>query len=469
MTFQEEQDKLLNTILNNLWFKYWKSENIEGKINERGEALELYITADCNQQCKYCYLWKYKDRLYPEGYRDYDLVTHNCRMLFEWLLENNYTKFKNIDIFTGEISGTKLSNDIFDIILEYIKKGITINQITYPTNGTFLLDPQKEQITAEYIQKFKDVKCRLCYSFSVDGMIVDKMCRPLRSPELEEKRDNAYYEKLFKWAEKYTFCFHPVLAAKAAKHWVENFDWWVDECAKRQLNFPERVGVLEVRNNDWATEDIKALLKVYDHVIDYMKTLDEYKNPDGTLNKEAWVRKIFFNKGISGSINITLQPAGPRIGCTNPRNLTVRLGDLAICPCHRTAYEELLYGNFEVKDNRIIGIKAKNVTMAMKMLTSDIRTSFIGCDTCDFKHSCYMPCLGACKEYKNDPFIIEESVCTMLKAKYYHLNKVYTEMGLFDTYKEMLAKDPTLSRKIYERTVASCDAILKHKEFEIYE
>lgn len=469
MTFQEEQDKLLYTILNNLWFKSWKSENIEGKINEKGETIELYVTADCNQQCKYCYLWKYKDRLYPQGYRDYDLVIHNCRLLFDWLLENSYTQFKNIDIFTGEISGSKLSNDLFDVILEYIGKGIHINQITYPTNGTFLLDPKKEQITADYIEKFNKVGCRLCYSFSVDGIYVDKMGRPLRSSELEEKRNKQYYDKLFDWAEKYTFCFHPVLGAKVAKYWVKNFDWWIEECEKHQFNFAERVGVLEVRNNDWTTEDIKELLKVYDHVIDYMKNIDEYKNPDGTINKEAWVRRIFFGKGISGSVNVTLQPAGSRIGCTNPRNLTIRLGDLAICPCHRTAYEELLYGNFEVKDDKIVGIRAKNVNMAMKMLTSDIRTSFIGCDTCDFKLACYLPCFGACKEYKNDPFIADETVCKMLKAKQYHLNKVYTDMGLFETYKEMITADQTLSKKAYERAVAARDAILKHKELEIYE
>jgi len=38
----------------------------------------------------------------------------------------------------------------------------------------------------------------------------------------------------------------------------------------------------------------------------------------------------------------------------------VRLGDLAICPCHRQAYDEYLYGHFVVENNRITGIKANN-------------------------------------------------------------------------------------------------------------
>jgi len=43
------------------------------------------------------------------------------------------------------------------------------------------------------------------------------------------------------------------------------------------------------------------------------------------------------------------------------RMICVRLGDLAICPCHRTSYDKYLLGKFEVKDNQIIGIKANNV------------------------------------------------------------------------------------------------------------
>ena len=48
------------------------------------------------------------------------------------------------------------------------------------------------------------------------------------------------------------------------------------------------------------------------------------------------------------------------IGCTCATDLTVRLGDLAICPCHRTSYNKYLYGKYVIENEEIIDIEAYN-------------------------------------------------------------------------------------------------------------
>ena len=43
MTYQEEKDKILYNILDNLWFKHWKVNDIEGLINRKEYTVELYV------------------------------------------------------------------------------------------------------------------------------------------------------------------------------------------------------------------------------------------------------------------------------------------------------------------------------------------------------------------------------------------------------------------------------------------
>lgn len=102
------------------------------------------------------------------------------------------------------------------------------------------------------------------------------------------------------------------------------------------------------------------------------------------------------------------------------------------------------------------------------MLTADVRTSVIKCDTCDFNVYCMKQCWGACKEYNNDPFIPDDNVCEMLKAKIYHLVKRYNEMGCYKVFED-LYKEGKISDVEYKNTIKHRDNILKHKEMEKYE
>ena len=50
-------------------------------------------------------------------------------------------------------------------------------------------------------------------------------------------------------------------------------------------------------------------------------------------------------------------------GCTINRALIVRMGDLAIVPCHRTSYDQFLLGYFNVENEKIVGVTAKNIQL----------------------------------------------------------------------------------------------------------
>ena len=80
--------------------------------------------------------------------------------------------------------------------------------------------------------------------------------------------------------------------------------------------------------------------------------------------------------------------------CTIATHLCVRLGDLAISPCHRTGYEKNIYGYFQVENNRIVGIKANNPYMAMRILFGNNTICSPKCDTCDFNKFAYKVALA---------------------------------------------------------------------------
>jgi hypothetical protein len=81
--------------------------------------------------------------------------------------------------------------------------------------------------------------------------------------------------------------------------------------------------------------------------------------------------------------------------CSVADHLTIRLGDLAICPCHRTAYNKYLYGKFVVENDKIVDISAINTQMAIRILFANNKIASFGCDNCIFSEYCIKVCFGS--------------------------------------------------------------------------
>ena len=119
-------------------------------------------------------------------------------------------------------------------------------------------------------------------------------------------------------------------------------------------------------------------------------------------------------------------------GCTVGNTLTVRLGDLAICPCHRTAYHKFIYGKFKVENDKIVDIIGNNPVMATRILLANNLNASLKCDVCRYKGFCLQGCFGSQIESTGDPFMPIPNVCDFFSGKFNHLVQKYISMGFLE-------------------------------------
>ena len=447
LTFQEENNEILEDIITSL-MKEW-----EGK-SKKDRFLELYITADCNQRCDYCYLVKYGDQLYPKELRDSKQIIHNLRLLLDYLLKNNNIPWR-IDLFSGEILGTKLGNQVFDVLLEYIQKGFSIKQILIPSNMSFCLTEKTMYVVDDYIDRFYDLYCAVIISCSMDGLIVDKINRPfIKNTEVLKNSD--YYKRIIGFCTRHEYGYHPMIAANSLEYQKENYKIWLDIL---HHTFPDEdefkrtfghVMQLVVRNNDWTDDYIKQYIDWLNFLIDTDKK-EYFDNNNKTLLDSLYTEKV--NDFLA--LNYCPYQVGEfrNFSCTIGHMVCVRLGDLALCPCHRTSYDKYLFGKFTVKNNEIVGIQANNVQLASAIyLTNTLIKP--KCNDCPISLMCMKGCLGCQYENTNDIFYPVESVCKLFKVTYLFLNlkfqKMMKEDNITITLYPALMKLNTIIHKLLE-------------------
>lgn len=431
--FQQEQDHLLETILDARFFNTWHFKDFSEQNDVPIGNLELFITSSCNQECEYCYLVK-NSELYPSEFNKHDLIMNNMKILFDWLIENNY-HIPTLDLFTGEIWFNKWGLEVLDLIYEYVvNKGLWIDGIMIPTNASFLHDEQQTIEIQNRINAFTKRGIIFKFSLSIDGKFVEEETRPLKNGKTF-KKDDEFYEKVFLFAKHNNFGFHPMLSSLSSKRWIDNFKWWKTMLQKYQLPF-NYLMLLEVRNNDWTQEAIEDYKKFVKFLVD--DAMIYYNNDIASFCEDIFCVSQTYpmdnSKQLWGSETSYMpfcfgDEKGVH-GCTIASHLTVRLGDLAICPCHRTAYNKQLYGYFKVEDNKIIGIKANNPHLAIHILMTDRNYSTIGCDSCTFSNLCLGTCKGQSIEGTGDPIHNDPTVCNFLKQKYAYMFDLYEEYGI---------------------------------------
>lgn len=430
--FQKENDQLLYTILNERFFKPWSNSN--SKLWQTA-GMELYITNKCNQHCEYCYLYN-NEKIYPSLGNNSTNIIHNLKIFLNWLLENNYS-IPNIDLFSGEIWHTQLGRDCLQTILEYTLKGLKIDKINIPTNGTFILNDETLQPILNYRNWFADVNTILTFSLSIDGAIIDNINRPHNdNTTISEEQ----YDKIFSFSKETGCGFHPMVAACSIEYWKENFIWWKEQIKKYDFstNVHSRVMMLEVRNNDWTKPKIQS----YCDFISLLAT--DFFEEICNSNTELFSRFVLGDIEDLGEYSYlpwVFAENNLQLPCTIPYQLCIRLGDLAICPCHRTAHEKNLYGRFNVENDKITNITSQNFYLAGRILTANNLLCSIKCDTCKYGPYCIQGCLGAQIETHKDLLLPIDNVCNLLKAKTKTKLKLYEKFGCFDYFKILQPQD----------------------------
>lgn len=448
---------VLETILEKRFFTPWR----EGETGEPASLwpdanLELYVTAACNQNCEYCYLVRHEE-LYPRDAMKPETIKGNLRIFLDWCLEQGFS-FNQVDFFSGEIWHGPFGWDVLDILLEYIRRGLRVKTVMIPTNASFVLSDRAVTEIANRIQDYGDAGCRLQFSGSIDGALSDGITRRGNDDNLTEKKSgDDFYDRFFSFWRRFGFLFHPMVSAENVQYWKENFDWWDQQCREYGYDAFRDVMMLEVRNDGWTEENIRQYTAFLDYLID--KMLAERCGGDAEKLANYLFLTDIFNPGGTGYVNFGLTPADAFQGCTVSDMFTVRLGDLAIPPCHRTAYDELLYGRFRVEDGKIVGIEEHNPQMASRILFQDSILCSPGCDCCPYSYFCLRGCYGSQKETENDPFMPIESVCRLFKGKINFLIDKYEVLGVWDVLRKL---SPANAR--FESAQETLRAVEKIKE-----
>lgn len=429
-TFQDEQNEFLENILEERFFYAFRNRE-EKNSNFNDIDLEMIITSVCNQACSYCYLTKYGDLLYPKEIRKWDNIFENEKALLQYVLDNDFNVGK-IELFSGEIWGMEQGNKVLEILLNFIDKGLKVGEIVIPSNCSFVNNDSITEIIENYIKRFRHRGVSLTFSASVDGLIIENKTRPYKNGA---QKTEEFYDKLARFCKKNKIGFHPMVDAYTIDYWIDNYKWWMEYLKKYGFDLRRCIMFLEVRNDSWDEENIKKLLEFIDYCFNY-----EFKEVFHSNVKE--MAEYYFTSKFQhhNYENISLSTKPRRLGCTLGRALSVRLGDLAICPCHRLSYDHLLYGKFIKENGKIIGVEANNAVLANKIIRGNVRMN-LGCDVCKFNRICMLGCFGSQYETTGDPLIPVQSVCNMMKAKMIFLIKKYDSLGVIDYAKKYLKDD----------------------------
>lgn len=417
--FEQEQNALLEKLVfEGIYPKLVKQQRhiILDGVNEQSFLLELFLTPTCNKHCTYCYLQEHKNDLYPPEFNDFKLIKKNLRILLNSFIERGYTHLNRIDIFSGDIWHIDFGYEILDIILEYIKSGFKIDNFIIPTNGSFLYNDAYYQKMKNYFEAFQHYHCNFLLSFSYDGKIVELDNRPFNNNKQNELSQDILTTRLYEFHHLYNCGFHPMVYAETMEKQIENFNWWTEFLKNEDVY--EHVMFLEVRNNNWSDEKIIEYLKWLKYTIEYQYHF--LQTTEKNFSLENFLKMCFGFGDITTIKSYNYLPyrlsSNRNASCGLTQGICIRLGDLGICPCHRTAYNKLMIGNFIVENNKIVGIKANNPVIAINIwMNGD--NSWLKCDACAFKEFCIKGCWGSQFETHREPKYPAPSACEHGYAK----------------------------------------------------
>lgn len=438
-TFEEQNGVLFKSALNAL-FQAMSTDN-PSKEESEIPLLDLFITPTCNQQCTYCYVQKHKQFLYPDEINNKEVILHNLRLFLDYCLEKGYT-FKRIDLFSGEIYGYPFGNAVFDIFLEYIKKGVKIEFISVPTNASFCFSQELISIMNKYIFQFEILHCRLSLSISFDGPEIDKLSRPLLQNGVTKNND--YLTNLIQFMKLNRFGFHPMIDPATIELQKSNYDSWLKLLEENFLD-EEMIGtygqvmMLETRENTWTEDKIITFLEWVKYIAHKDIEVFFKGNVENFFRINAYLENLidvfpeyFGPRQITwtGYTPYRLGPAGNSFGCVFGKSICIRMGDLAIGSCHRVMYPKFQLGKFIIdKDqDKITDIECYNYPLTSATLITGVKTKPF-CATCPIKDVCIKPCIGANYENSQELFYPVPENCTLQKAKTVFLYYLYKSLG----------------------------------------
>ena len=422
MTYNDEQKALFLNYLDNHTFCYWKGSKDKYYETE----LELIISPTCNTKCTYCYYNNYAEKyIYPNKINCKDKIIDNCEQIMKWIAKNHYNP-GTIEIFSGEFINLPYCQEILDIIDKYAPKGTAV---VIPTNGTFCRSEKTMEKAQKFLDKYefscKDHNIYIHYSLSVDGKYLDNITRAMKDGT---QYDDIFYDRLFTFAAKNQLLFHPMVSANGIEKWLDNYDWYIENVMKyfdcNEIEAFQKIYLLEVRNPDWSAEECKYLEKFVKYLVN--KTFKAFNS-----NIEDYWNNFLRGAHTFNFFSSLISTISRGLGCSIQQCFAVRLGDLALVPCHRTAYKGYNACYLKFDENSNLDIELENPNMYMFVQSFDARNGVL-CSDCPISSLCSRYCLGANYEVNKDFFIPAKNVCLMEYAKIKSLVEAFNEIGVLD-------------------------------------
>jgi len=409
---KKENDQIMKNFLNRTFFAGWKPENRGKGKYENYSKLEVQINAACDLKCKYCYYAKYKKDLYPVDISKHSLILKNLDMLLVWLKENNL--YPQFEIFSGEPFFQNIGFEVLEKLIDWQNKNECRSPIVIPTNYSFIFDEDKIERLEKLFEKSKE---RIFLSCSVDGKYCDEN-RPFIDGKI---RDDKYYDRMFEFAKKHCFGFHPMIYSEKIESWKDNWLWFQENFEKYDIPFGH-IYILEVRNAEWSAKQIQEFYKFIRFIVNWAWNhvkgfVDPEKFPVYTFDKKLFNIFSMFSTTARG------------VGCSMQSTTQLRLGDLTTSVCHRTSYKQHNTWKFITDGEKITNIEAINYNLAIAAASLDFRNAPY-CNYCSIRELCSGQCLGSMFETNGDPFIPIPTVCALEHAKVAGMLDELQELGL---------------------------------------
>ena len=395
MTYKEENDILLNKIYKEYYYDDWNNKTIE-----------FIFSPYCNLKCKYCYLHNNYDKQFPIESFNAEKSIDNALKICQWLVNNHYTP--ELDIFSGELfaqeSGFKLLETLLNFYIQ-VPKEDRIRSIIIPTNGTFC-GTKNEMRIEQLIQEFYKINIPVYLSLSVDGKYMDEDNRPGATRN---------YDDIFKFAQKYNLSFHPMIYSNNIEKWIDNFNWFQENFSRFGINW-KNLYLLQVRNKEWTRAQDKELYHFIKYIINWTwekcnKNIKEYFN------------FLYDNSRGFNILNWLDCDISRGYGCSLQTELSIRLNDMKIFPCHRLMYPEFEIGQY----NSAMELQSSNVSLGIAIPYINYKDAPL-CSNCDINELCQGGCLGSQFETTKSILTPIPTVC---------LNYIYIYKALVDGFEDI--------------------------------
>lgn len=439
--FEQERELLINYI--DQTYLPGIKDNVNSKW-KRGAFVEIIVNPACNQQCEYCYIHRYGTELYP-----LDTRTSKEGQLKHLKMFLDYTHEHKILIPCWEIYGGDLFHDgifwdILDMFFDYytglfkehpeLKQEVLLNrciEIICPNNMSYFYEESNRVKFKEYWKRFEKNDIMIGMSWSTDG----KYCTDTRE---KKELDDEYWDTMLTFVREIFGGVHPMISYENIEHWKDNYDWWIEMFKKYGFcDKPEHFQppMLEVRNSGWTDDK----LEIYKDFLTHMFNVRLNHFCEGDIRKMAYHYFVGSYKEGEFPQSSQMDPLmvkisqtigrDERMSCAMQDQFDIVLGDLAIVPCHRTAYEQFRGGYFKIENDKIVDIIPKNVTLFIASKSTSI-VPLPKCFRCPHRRVCIRGCFGAQYEYCGEMFLPIPDVCKLLQTKYNHIIKLLNESGV---------------------------------------